>query len=144
MPITRPVTKTKISTTEWGWPITDEVNALRTDVDALKSFPGAWAALTLVGGFVAVGGRCSPRCRKIIDANHVFIQFAIQNGSIAGSSIILNVPAGYRPSYTVDLVGRVGAAPGWFNINTDGNLAIYPNAGATNDFVAFTGVYTIQ
>lgn len=109
MAIVRPVTKTLISVPNWGVPITDEVNALRTELDALK--PTAWTALPLSNGWTALDAQRTPRYRKIGD--NVYIQGCITGGIIAYGTTAFTLPAGFRPrsdtSFLTPMAGTVAA-----------------------------------
>lgn len=133
MPISRPTTKTIISTTGWGIPITDEVNRLTpqsdsnvTRIAALETATAktAWTNLTLINGWVQyAGGRANCSYRKVGDI--VYLRFAAHSGT--GSQPMAVLPVGFRPSTVCDFIGRDSstAGAGVFNVNTDGNIIYY-------------------
>lgn len=135
MAINRPTTKTIISTTGWGIPITDEVNALRAAVTALQTIP-PWLAVTFTNGWTAtpvVGFGY----RKVGD----MVQFkgGINPGTIG--AVAFTLPAGYRP--TSDLVIGFpstggGNTPGHAAMQTSGAFTMW--SGATSGQVAFNGI----
>lgn len=91
MAITRPVTKTIISTTGWGVPITDEVNALRAALIALQ--PSPWTAPTLQSGWQNEGGgQQVMQYRKVADI--VQLRGVIRNGTM---STLFTLPANHMP-----------------------------------------------
>lgn len=88
MAITRPVTRTVISTAQWGVPITDAVNTLRTDVDKLATSP-AWVNITYTNGFSTYPGYAPLSYRMV--GNLVFLR----GGLVPGAT---NVPMGTLPA----------------------------------------------
>lgn len=106
MAITRPTTKTVISTTAWGWPVTDAVNANTADLAALK--PGAWIQATMQNGWTHFAGQ-PISYRKVGDVVSI-------RGRASGSATwvaIFTLPVGYRPPYDVIFaVGGVNSS--WF------------------------------
>jgi len=95
MAIARPITKSIISTTAWGIPITDQVNANTTDIAALK--PTAWTNLTLLNGWNStLNTQTIPQLRKVGD--NVQVRGAVSSGT--PGSIIFTFPAGFRPYQT--------------------------------------------
>ena len=137
MPINRPVTKTVISTTQWGIPITDEVNALRTELNALK--PTAWTGITTFqNGWVsiAIGQPC--QYRKIGDTVHL-------RGEIGGgtlNSIAFTLPTGFRPPFYLQtaVYGNNGAAQVMVSVivNADGRVGVYGANGAVGMYLSFS------
>ena len=138
MPITRPVTKTIISTTQWGIPITDEVNALRTELDALR--PTVWTNVTLQNGWTNVGGQQAMQYRKIGDV--VYLRGLIGGGTIP--SIFGLLPVGFRPPVSLSFAIRcwTGSADAiaCVNIYTNGNLEF---ASGFNQFAAPNILFSI-
>jgi hypothetical protein len=121
MVLTRPITKTKISTTEFGHPVYDWIVA---------NTPTPWVNLTYANGWVNLAApRPGTRYRKIGDV--LMLNLGCQSGSL--NATIGQLPVGFRPSFTIDAVIRCGGAPGWLNALTDGNLIVY---GADNTLVA--------
>lgn len=112
MAISRPATKTKISTSEWGFPVTDEVNRLTTW--QLAQVPTAWVAPTLTGGWVNAGGAWQVvQYRKVGDM--VQIRGAVKSGAFFSQAFLL--PVGFRPPADLD-----------FNAYSDNGSAIYISA----------------
>lgn len=130
MAINRPTTKTIISTTGWGIPITDQVNANTTDIANVKQ--GAWANLTLMNGWIQTAAP-HPPCRYSKLGNFVCVQIACGNGG--SGTVIANLPAGFRPVYTFTFLARGGGSPpqAIMLITTDGNITPYYPSGATTD-----------
>ena len=103
MAINRPTTKTIISTSNWGIPVTDEINRLttqsnadHTDVTNLKTntTPTAWANITVfTNGWVNVPGWQATQYRKIGDI--VYLRGYIQNGT--ANVPAFTMPVGFRP-----------------------------------------------
>ena len=94
MAITRPVTKTKISTVGWGIPITDEVN--RLSALPVAPTPTAWTAFTFLNGWTgATGGYPIAGYRRIGDM--VYMRGRISGGTMGQP--MFNLPAGFRPPY---------------------------------------------
>jgi hypothetical protein len=123
MAINRPTTKTIISTNGWGIPITDEVNLLRTDVNALKATP-TWFNLPLANGWTPAGG-FSMQYTKINGI--VFTRGSVMNGSNASGSTIGTLPTGYRSPVTLQWA-TFAYATSWvvapLDIQTDGRLTV--------------------
>ena len=119
MAIARPVTKTIISTTGWGIPVTDQVNANTTAIAALQ--PGAWANVpTLQNSWVVAPGSLV-RYRKIGDI--IYIEGGIKSGTVG--AIVFVLPTGFRPTYQVQRTVYSGGganAPGGIAITVNGEL----------------------
>ena len=130
MPISRPATKTKISTTEWGFPITDEVNRLTAAVLALT--PTAWVTVpTFTNGWVNVPSWQVTQYRKIGD--NVQVRGYIQSGSANQPAFTL--PVGFRPPTTLTLTSNtyVNAARVIQMVQVWSTGAVQPeNTGATD------------
>ena len=131
MAITRPVSRTTISTVGWGIPITDEVNRL-TDATAVTP----WANCTLQNGWT-VYGTFGARYRKVGDMVHLF--GGVTGGTITSTITIL--PAGFRPAIMSQFVGA-SYAPNVANleIGTDGVLWLY--AGDVR-FIGFNIIFPL-
>lgn len=135
MAINRPSTKTIISTATWGVPITDEVNLLRTDVNALKAVP-SWTAMSLVNGWAAAAVRMDPQYRKTGDI--VYLRGVVSGGT--PGSTISTLPSGYRP---VQDILQVSAAfvngTTWslaiLQLLATGVLSYHPNSPANPTYV---------
>lgn len=107
MPISRPTTKTIISTQGWGIPITDEVNRLTTQSDSNTSRVTAleaatakttWTNATLLNGWVNMGAPMNvTQYRKIGDI--VYLRGYVYGGS-AGTNLF-TLPVGFRPPATL-------------------------------------------
>jgi hypothetical protein len=92
MAIVRPTTKTLISTTNWGIPITDEVNRLTPLVD--NKTPTAWVPITLMNGWTNFDANAYGvlAYRKIGDIVYM-------RGAVAGGTgDICNLPVAARPA----------------------------------------------
>lgn len=122
MPITRPTTKTIISTTGWGIPITDELNRLTPLVDGRT--PTAWVTVAaFTGGWVSFDATRPPQYRKIGDV--VFLRGVVKNGAINSSAFTL--PAGYRyPVGDMSFIVDSNAAVGSVNVGSNGNVVPGP------------------
>jgi len=121
--INRPTTKTIISTAGWGVPITDEVNALRTDVNALKVAP-TWVNLPLSNGWVTAGGFVMQYTKV---GYFVYTRGSIMNGSNAAASTVGTLPTGFRSPVTIQFV-TVAFATSWvlapIDLQIDGRLTV--------------------
>jgi hypothetical protein len=120
MAITRPTTKTVISTTQWGVPITDEVNRLSPIVDGRT--PTAWTNVTLQNGWVNAPGYTT-QYRKIGDI--VYLRGRVQGGTMQTTCFTL--PSGFRPPMQMDMATASADAGGnWIfgqiQIGTDGQV----------------------
>lgn len=98
MAINRPITKTIISTTAWGIPITDEVNRIASLTDSRT--PTVWTNLTLGNGWTSTGSNGVPGYRKIGDM--VYLRGMISGG--ANSTTCATLPTGFRPPSLTDLI----------------------------------------
>jgi hypothetical protein len=136
MPISRPATKTKISTTEWGWPVTDLLNSLETQLAALAPTP--WVAPTLQNGWV--GYSWTPFYRKVGDV----VQFRGTVNGGANGSIIMTLPVGFRPVQNHDFISYHwpgGAAACYVSVLTNGTLTASPlGGGAAVQYVSLSSV----
>lgn len=104
MAITKPVTKTLISTTAWGIPITDAVNANTDDVASLKAWRAAFGSASLAGAGGTFGNNqqiaaitipANALARVAILHYHVFCHSIIDTGNIhlwANNVPILTAP----------------------------------------------------
>ena len=137
-----PVTRTKIATASWGIPITNEVNTLRTEVDALKTATVVtpWVNMTLSNGWVSMGGGHPPMRYRKTGVDLVTVQFGIKNGT--AGAVISTLPSDCRPFYTATVLVRAGGSPpqAICQVNTDGTIVAYYPAGATTDL--FAGIIT--
>jgi len=106
MAINRPTTKTIISTSNWGIPITDEVNRLTTqsntnttDITNLK--PTAWTNASLANGWTNWGGNVQVlQYRKVGDI--VYIRGGLKSPGPSGATVITTLPAGFRCSFQLE------------------------------------------
>jgi hypothetical protein len=126
MAITRPTTKTVISTTQWGVPITDEVNRLSPIVDGRT--PTAWTAPTLLNGWTNYSGYVT-QYRKIGDV--VQIRGGVQGGTLGANIFVL--PSGYRPPSQTQFPVSSYSVVGIITIDGSGN--VYPNTPSDTRFV---------
>lgn len=144
MAIPVPVTKTKISTVQWGIPITNEVNRLttqsdtnKTDITALKTATtdSGWQTLTLKNGFTSDGWTPGLRIRKIGNVVYCTGGIGLASGGTSNYSIA-TVPTGYRPAWNTRIIvggyyggggepqsgrGEVHASDGNINIQMQNN-----------------------
>lgn len=122
--INRPTTLTQVSTTAWGIPITDQVNANTTAI--ASGAPGAWVSMTLVNGWTNFGsGYSITMYRKRGDM--VDLKGTMQGG--ASSSIFTTMPVGFRPVSNLQQAIR----DGYMVMGSDGGMQF---AGAAT----FSGV----
>lgn len=100
MAIAKPVTKTLISTTAWGIPITDQVNANTAAIAA--NVPTAWANLALINGWINYPNYYACQYRKIGDI--VYVRGSLQEpGAAVGAFAVM--PVGFRPNRQAEYVG---------------------------------------
>lgn len=119
MALTRPVTKTVISTTAFGIPVVDFVNA---------NTPTAWTNVTFTNGWTAV---TPVMYRKIGD--NVQMKGRMASGTMSVAAFTL--PAGFRPIQSMDLTCMsftTGWGPGLGEMNTTG--AFIPQSGGNTAF----------
>lgn len=138
MAINRPVTKTLISTTGWGIPITDEVNALRTAVTALQT-PGPWTTMTLQNGWTHFAS--SPmQYRKFGDM--VQLRGRIENAAGNAFIVVSNLPVGFRPPKDCMMPIAVVISGSWstssFQLASNGDVAIMIQCQSTAPLGAFS------
>lgn len=117
MPIPYPVSKTIISTTQWGIPVTDEVNRLATA--ELANRPTPWAAVSFLSGWNNYGqGFQTCQYRKIGDV--VYLRGLMTGGAMAQFAFVL--PSGFRPPARIQIVTQASGAFAWFSIDNAGNM----------------------
>jgi hypothetical protein len=147
MAIQVPISKTIISTTQWGIPITNEVNRVAGLVDGRT--PTTWVLMTsgLTNGWSYFGGGTTqPRYRKIGDM--VYMEGTIKNGAVLSAPAQLpfyTLPAGFRPLSQLLLPCLFGGGDTWggagrLDVNSAGVVSVVTSAsmtGATN-LVGFT------
>lgn len=100
MAITRPVTKTIISTTDWGIPITDEVNRLTTVAAGITA--PTWVTPTLLTGFGNVSGNCP--FQYAVVGNMVFMRGMVQNNTGAIMQAYVNIANALPKPATYDFI----------------------------------------
>jgi len=102
MAIARPITKSIISTTAWGIPITDQVNANTTDIAALK--PSGWTGVTFSNGWNNMSGWSPVQYRKMGDM--VYLRGNATGGTVG--TVAFTLPVGFRPpghlSFTIPML----------------------------------------
>jgi hypothetical protein len=134
MAINRPVTKTIISTPDWGIPITDEVN--RLTAWQLAQVPTVWYTLVLSNGWSHAAGQTASY-RKIGDM--VQLRGRIQGGTMGVT--VATLPSGFRPPITQEFGTASIVSGGWtvggFSVGTDGTL--FALAGSNSGMV-FNGI----
>ena len=134
MAINRPTTKTVISTTQWGIPITDQVNTNTNAIAALQST--AWTNMTLFNGWSNFGGSYAlASYRKRGDM--VDCRGTIQGGS--SGSIFAILPTGFRSPVSL----QPNARDGYLNIDSSGNMTFTGYAtfsGITSFLLSFSTV----
>ena len=117
MAIARPVTKTIISTTAFGIPVVDWINA---------NTPTPWVNITLQNGWTTGGAFQTAQYRKIGD--NVVVRGVIRGGTMG--VIAFNLPAGYRPPLaqpfpTAAMPGSGVWGFGYGELGADGNYYAY-------------------
>ncbi|MET0466482.1 MAG: hypothetical protein ABW007_25210 [Chitinophagaceae bacterium] len=121
MAITRPITKTIISTTDFGIPVADQLNLNTSDIAALK--PGAWQPVTFQNGWANESGFQGVRYCKW--GNLVFVQGSCVHADATSFATVFQLPVGFRPPSSVRLFGQafktgVGGSYTWrgdMNVN---------------------------
>lgn len=127
MPITRPVTKTIISSPAWGIPITDQVNANTTDIANLK--PTAWTNVTFLNGWLNYG---SPY--QVVQYRRVGDIVSLRGIAKGGAAFvpIFTLPVGFRPPGQIQFAVDAGNAHGNVEIRTNGDVVMnFPQTTAT-------------
>jgi hypothetical protein len=139
MAITRPTSKSIISTTQWGIPITDAVNANTTDIAALK--PTAWTAITLSNGWTNYGG-AYPTAAVIRQGNFCTMRGMLSPGTLTLGTVVGTIPVGFRPPGTVEAIVYTYAARVWFAqiaIRSDGTFTLNTDPASTLGSTALAG-----
>lgn len=97
MAINRPTTKSIISTTGWGIPVTDELNRLSAALPStITVIPTAWATPTLTNGFTE---SFATRYRKVNDVLQMKGRLSV--GTIGQTMFTL--PIGFRVAQDMDV-----------------------------------------
>ena len=138
MAIARPTSKTIISTTGWGIPITDAVNANTDWITA--NTPGAWTPLSVQNGWTIQTNHGTASVRKIGDTVQMR---GMVSGGTAGT-VVAVLPTGFRPLYQVDLLAyQWPSVASWCNllIGSDGTITVNVGSGGAN-FVSLAGWWT--
>jgi hypothetical protein len=105
--INPPISHTTISTTDWGIPVTNQVNANTTaiasdaskiatntaDISAMKPTP--WTNLVLQNGFTQYASGQVCQYRKIGDI--VYIRGACNMPTLSATTTLTTLPVGFRP-----------------------------------------------
>jgi hypothetical protein len=139
MAINRPVTKTIISTPDWGIPITDEVNRLTTW--QLAQVPTVWYTLVLANGWSMAAVNMNPQYRKWGDL--VNIRGTVSGG--APGTAISTLPTGFRPVQDVIQVSAAFTGAWQFaviQITTNGVLQYHPASPAGATYVPIQLLYS--
>ena len=115
MAIATPVAGTGLSVSTFGKPVVDEINRMTPLVVAAPS----WTNLTLQNSWTNAGGTRPPSSfRKMGDL--VYIRIAATGGG--NGTVVTTLPAGNRPQYTWDFMGRDSSV---WNVNADGTVVFY-------------------
>lgn len=135
MAINRPVSKTIISTVQWGIPITDEVNRLAGLVDG--NVPTAWiTASPMQNGWVAYDARV-PQYRKIGDI--VYLRGVIKSGALGSQAFTL--PVGYRPPSLGNLGFAVESNSAFGLVNIEPSGLVMPVIGQPTAYIRLDNIY---
>jgi hypothetical protein len=144
-----PITRTKIATAPWGIPLTNEVNRLTTQSDSnttrltaveSKVATTTWVPLVLQNGWSDyLSGRHPSAYRKRGDM--LDLRMAVRYGTTG--SVVTTLPAGYRPSNLIDLIGRCGNSYGYYNALVDGTIIVYFGTGGDNSLCALNISYPL-
>lgn len=106
-----PVTQTKISTANWGIPVTDAINALQAFQDANKPTP--WVNATLQNGWVAAASG-GIQYRKAADVVSVRGRVDFPGGGNGPAWVpIFTLPTGFRPSVSIFIVTAIVLNAAW-------------------------------
>lgn len=129
MTVTPPSTHTKISTTAWGIPLTNQVNA---NTDALT--PTAWTAVTFQNGWSNFGaGLQVAQYRKIGDV--VEVRGVIGGGTSA--TVAFTLPVGFRPPATIAVPAAAAGNFAMVNVAAAGTVAVTSPSGTSSVSIAF-------
>lgn len=113
-----------------------DIQALADRVDTvLTTPPSAWVTPALLNSWVAFGApHQALRYRKINGV--VYVQGFVKNGVGAAATIIVTLPAGFRPAATITSTQTVGPGPAWTGARVDvdsaGNVQIGQTLGSTS------------
>lgn len=94
MVLLRPVTKTIISTTEFGQPVYDWIMA---------NSPSAWQTLTMQNGWTPYAVGSYPPCSFRRLGNMLQLR-GMTSGGVPGNVPCATLPAGFRPLYTYEVL----------------------------------------
>lgn len=98
MAITRPVTRTIISTPDFGIPVTDQLNNLPWS---------PWQNLTMQNGWQNYPGYAVAGVRRSVGMDLLQLRGMVHSGG--QNTVIAVLPAGYRPASTFELLTYVYA-----------------------------------
>lgn len=116
MVLTRPVTRTKISTATFGHPVYDWIVA---------NTPTAWTGVTFQNGWGNVAGIQPVQYRKIGDL--IYLRGRMANGTLGATAF--HLPLGFRPPATIDLITSGIPTSSWVfgfaALNSDGSYVPY-------------------
>lgn len=133
MAIAPPITKTKISTTAWGIPITNEVNRLTSEAARLDGLTKAtaWVTVSLLNGWVHFSGQ-PVQYRKVGD----MVEIRGRMSSGLPNNPAFNLPTGFRPPYNLVLVTGCDSPASWkacfIDLRADGNYIAFIPADMTS------------
>lgn len=124
MVLTRPVTKTKISTTDFGQPVYDWIVA---------NTPTVWTNVTFQNGWANFGGS-QPPCQYRKTGDMVSVRGVIKSGTQGVAIFVL--PAGFRPIYYVRFpisaaLGTAGGLP-YAMVEPSGAVSVGDMASTAN------------
>lgn len=165
MPITLPVTGTKVATTSWGNPITNEVNRLTTQSNSNVSriatlegqvasnaaniasfFTPTWMAVPLTSGWSWYGAGYS-QPQYAIAGMWTFVRGLIRNDTgapVTATTVIATIPADGRPPASIQFATMTTTGAMRLNIATDGTIRVYATSGAPINTGTFVSIENIS
>ena len=133
MTVPYPVTKTKISTTDWGIPITDAVNTV-----IASTTPSAWTAVTFQNGWSNFGSGLQ-QCHYRGVGDEVEIRGVIGGGTTG--TVAFTLPTGFRPPATLAFPAAAAGNFATANITAAGTVAITAaNTGSVHLSIRFSTI----
>ena len=101
----------------------------------VQSLVTPWTNAALLNGWTQSGGWQTVQYRKVGDMVH--IRGSATGGPATSGSVVLNLPAGFRPPAQLSFPTEGGANFRWFLINSSGDLMWYSPATITADTSSF-------